>query len=241
MELRKLSRQTLTDQAVDSLLDYIRQNELKPGDMLPSETVLANHFGVSRPVIREALKSLEGRNMIEIINGRGAAVKPLESEDLHGFFSRAVHFDQEAIRELLEVRQGLEVQAARIAAMRRTDDDIAELTQITAQMRAKFQDDQAYSDSDLAFHLALARATHNAMMLYLIESIRQYARGSMYQWHLSRRTQEEYERIQRLHEAILDRIVAGEPEQAAVAMSNHFEDAIFDLEHRKQSAPDMGE
>lgn len=237
MVLRKLSRQTLTDQAVDSLSLYIQENELKPGDMLPSETVLANHFGVSRPVIREALKALEGRNVIEIINGRGAAVKPLESGDLHTFFSRAVHFDPEAIRELLEVRQGLEVQAARIAARHRSDEDVAELTQITQQMRAQFQDDDAYSDSDLAFHMALARATHNAMMLHLIESIRQYTRDSMVQWHVGRRTQEEYERIQRLHEVILTGIVAADPEQAALAMSLHFEDAIFDLQRRQHAEP----
>ena len=64
--------------------------------MLPAETVLTSQFGVSRPVIREALKALEGRNVIEIINGRGAVIKALDSKDLHGFFNRAVHFSRSA-------------------------------------------------------------------------------------------------------------------------------------------------
>src|SRR5947207_468596 len=127
MVLRKLSRQTLADQAVDSLLEYIEESSLKPGDILPSEALLTTKLGVSRPVIREALKALAGRNVVEIVNGKGAIIKPIGSGDLRSFFKRAVGFDPKAIRELLECRQGLEVQAAQIAAKSRTEDDVNQL------------------------------------------------------------------------------------------------------------------
>src|SRR5438105_3245476 len=101
MVLRKLSRQTLADQAIGSLLAYIEESNLKPGDTLPSEALLTSKLGVSRPVIREALKALTGRNVIEIINGKGAVIKPIGSDDLSSFFKRAVGFDPNAVRELL--------------------------------------------------------------------------------------------------------------------------------------------
>jgi GntR family transcriptional repressor for pyruvate dehydrogenase complex len=236
MVLGKLSRDTLTDQAIKSLTVYIRENDLKPGDMLPAETVLTSQFGVSRPVIREALKALEGRNVIEIINGRGAVIKALDSKDLHEFFDRAYHFDEKTILELLDVRQGLEVQAARIAARLHTSDEAAELTEIVHRMRTQFGEEVSYSESDLAFHLTLAAATHNAMMYHLIDSIRQYTRDTMIQWHTAKRTEKDYERIQRLHEAILDAILARDAEGAGVLMTRHFEDAIFDVNQRVQGS-----
>ena len=236
MVLGKLSRDTLTDQAIKSLTAYIRENELKPGDMLPAETVLTTQLGVSRPVIREALKALEGRNVIEIINGRGAMIKALDSKDLHEFFDRAYHFDEKTILDLLEVRQGLEVQATRIAARYHTAEEAAELTEIVHRMRASFGREDAYSDSDLAFHLAVAAATHNAMMYHLIDSIRQYTRDTMLQWHTVKRTEEDYERIQRLHEAILEAILARDVEGAGALMTRHFEDAIFDVNQRVQGS-----
>ncbi|MFN8449126.1 MAG: GntR family transcriptional regulator [Anaerolineae bacterium] len=153
MSLQELSRQTLADQAAESILAFIYERELKPGEALPSAAVLAAQLGVSRPVIREALKTLEGQNTIEIINGKGAIIRPVGSQDLNTFFQRALGFDRRAIGELLEVRQGLEMQAARLTAQRRTPEDLDALAQVLERMRSYFFDVEAYTGDDLAFHL----------------------------------------------------------------------------------------
>ncbi len=81
-----LSRDTLSDQVARQLLDFIVAHDLKPGARLPSEQTLAQEFQVSRPVIREALRSLAGKSVIDIVNGKGAIIKPLNAQPL-GLFS----------------------------------------------------------------------------------------------------------------------------------------------------------
>lgn len=227
MVLQKLSRQTLADQAAGSLEKYIEQSQLTPGDVLPSEAVLTTMLGVSRPVVREALKALVGRNMIQIINGKGAIVKPLGSDDLSTFFKRAVGFDKNAIRELLEVRRGLEVEAVRLAAEKRIPEDIQLLESLVREMRTQLVDAEPdYVDSDLRFHLCIASAAHNSMIYYLVESIRDAMRDSMLQWHVQQHTAEAYEQVQQIHERIVEALKQGDPEMAATAMKQHFDNAI---------------
>ena len=123
--LPKITRGTLADQVTDRLLEYIEAQHLQPGDLLPSETSLVTSFGVSRPVIREALKSLEGKGIIEIVNGKGALIRPIDSDPLRLFFRRAMQMEYGTMLELMEVRKGLEVQSAVLAAQRRDEKDLA--------------------------------------------------------------------------------------------------------------------
>lgn len=230
MTFQELSRQTLADQAVESIVRYIRTHELKPGAMLPPAGTLAAQLGVSRSVIREALKALVGQNTIEIINGKGAIIKPLGSQDLNTFFRRALGFDSHAIHELLEVRQGLEVQAARLAAQRRTPQDLDNLEQILERMRHHFHDVEAYTADDLAFHVSIAQSTHNTMMVCMVESIRDATWDSIHQWHCHQRTKAEYTQVQQMHDVIFEAIANANAEAAAQAMSRHFDAAVRDLD-----------
>jgi GntR family transcriptional regulator, transcriptional repressor for pyruvate dehydrogenase complex len=231
MNFQELTRQTLADQAADSIRNYIVTHELKPGAMLPAAGVLATQLGVSRSVIREALKALVGQNTIEIINGKGAVIKPVDSQDLDTFFQRALGFDHKAIRELLEVRQGIEVQAARLAAQRRTEQDLEALSEILERMQHHFQNVEAYTADDLTFHICIATATDNEMMKHIVESIRDATWDSIHRWHGKQRTIEEYAQVHQMHVEILDAIRAGSPETAAQAMWRHFDEALFDLDH----------
>ena len=231
MAFQELTRQTLADQAAESIRNYIVSHELKPGAMLPPANILAAQLGVSRSVIREALKDLVGQNTIEIINGKGAMVKAVDSQDLTTFFQRALGFDHNAIRELLEVRQGLEVKAARLAALRRTEEDLEELSDIVEEMGTHFQDVEAYTANDLRFHVGVAAATGNTMMMHIVESLRDATWDSMHRWHGIQRTIEEYTQVQQLHIAILDAIRQGNADAAARAMSRHFDEALYDLDH----------
>ncbi len=224
--LQKLQRETLAEQAAASLLEFIRARDLKPGEALPSETRLTTEFGVSRPIIREALKSLQGKGVIEIVNGKGAIIRSIDGAALRGYFSRAVQVNRDTILELMEVRRGLEVQSAILAATRRTDEELDRMADIVAAMRAHVHDADAYIDLDVALHLLIASASHNAMMFHLVESIREASKDTIREGLRRRRTAEQLERVQALHEALLAEVRDGHAEGARRAMGTHFDEAV---------------
>lgn len=222
----KLNRTTLVEQVAEGLMQLIESNKLKPGDSLLSTTKLVNHFGVSRPVVREALKLLEAKGVIEVSNGKKPLIKPISTEPLLGFFDRVAKVEHEALQEFMEVRQGLEIQSARLAAERRTPEQLAKIKQTVQAMRQYLDDFDAFIEADVTLHLLIAEASHNAMLLRLIKSIRETLRTTVWEGH-RRRTKKQIETIQQLHEAVVASIEKGDPEKAGEAMANHFKDAIF--------------
>ena len=115
---------------------------------------------------------MAGRGIIEIVNGKGAVVKPLDNQLLQMFFRRAMQLEPEAIIDLMELR-GIEVRAAALAAQRRTADELDQLAEIVATMRRELHQPEAYVEADLAFHRQIGSMTHNTMLCYLLVAIRQ--------------------------------------------------------------------
>jgi GntR family transcriptional regulator, transcriptional repressor for pyruvate dehydrogenase complex len=224
--LPKLSRGTLAEQVTENLLAFIDSQNLKPGDLLPSETSLSTSFGVSRPVIREALKNLEGKGIIEIINGKGALVKPIDSDPLRLFFQRAMQLERSTILELMEVRKGLEVQAVMLAAKRRQENDLVNIRRLVCAMRNEIHHPLNYAALDTEYHLAIASATHNTILFYLVESIRESLLHTISTGLKVRHRDDQFERIQELHEKILQLITEGDVVGAAESMALHFDEAI---------------
>jgi DNA-binding FadR family transcriptional regulator len=221
-----LSRATLPEQIAQQLMDFISTQNLKPGDLLPSEIALTADFGVSRPVVREALKSLAGQGIIEIVNGKGAMIRAIDDEFLRLFFQRAIQIESRSMVELIEVRRPLEVQSARLAAERRTSEEIEQMGKIVEAMRGYPADFEAYADLDVEFHLLIAGATHNMMMYYLISSIRESLKSVMVEGLYRRQTREQLDQVQVMHEAIFREIKARNIEGAAVAMAIHFDETM---------------
>jgi len=227
--LTKLSRETLADQAARNLLAFIQSQALKPGSFLPPETQLAADLGVSRPIIREALKSLEGKGIIEVVSGKGSVIKPLDGEQLELYFQRAIQIESEAIIDLLELRKGIEVQSAVLAAQRCTPDEIAFLTQIVAEMRRNLQDSEAYVELDMAFHKQIAAMTRNTMIRTLVGALRVAINSTINESMFRKQTNEQLERVQVGHEAILAALELGDAEKSGRAMTEHFADAVMSL------------
>lgn len=227
--LQKLYRATLAERAAASLTAFIHAQDLKPGETLPSEARLALDLGVSRPVIREALRALHGKGIIEIVNGKGAIVRPLDGVALLDFFSRAVQVNRASIIELMEVRKGIEVESALLAANRRTPEELAHLQETVATMRAHVGDPDAYTELDVALHLLIAQASHNAMLYHLVESIRESLRDAVRAGLRQRRTAVQLERVQELHEALVAEVARGNVEGAGQAMTQHFNEAVTAL------------
>ena len=228
--LTRLKSLTLVEQANQQLLNYINQNGLQAGDSLPSIGELSEFFGASRAVIRESLRSLEARGIIEVANGKKAKIKPLTGEPLLTFFQRFIEVEDRAAWEFAEIRKGLEMQCVSLAIRRGSDSELQALNAIVTQMRANLQNPDAFTDLDVRFHLMIAHATHNTMMVHLLESIRDAIRESVRRGLHKRLTREQLETVQGFHETLVERLIARDEPGAIKAMNAHFDEIAMALE-----------
>lgn len=231
---QQLRRETLSGQLSEELIARIQRERLNPGDFLPSATTLTGDYGVSRPVVREALRTLEARGIIRTENGRGAIIQPMSNELLSQYFRRVATVHDEALVELLEVRRGLEIESASLAAMRATEEELMQIAAIVGEMRAFVGKGEGYAGLDADLHLAIASATHNTMLYYLIESIREPLKESMEvglrniaQGLRTDNGANHYRRVQELHEDLLHALQRRDRDEAASVMARHFDEAVW--------------
>ena len=227
--LNNLTRQTLPEQIAENLINFIASEGLKPGELLPSTAKLSESFGVSRPVVREGLRSLASLGIIEIVNGKGAIVKPIDGSLLHLFFRRAVQLQRKSVMELMEIRKPLEIQSAILATERHTPENLSKIEETVVAMAQNLHNLDTYANLDVEFHLQIAAATCNTMMYYLIGSIRESLEDAVLQGLHSRRVEEELERVQQTHELIFEGIKTKNSDKAAEMMAVHFDEAVMAL------------
>ena len=221
--------QTLAERVAADLRAEIVARRLRPGDRLPGEIEHARRLGVSRGIVREGRRQLVAAGLIEVANGRRAVVSKLRAAPLDGFLANAVATRQLAVDEVLELRRAIEIAVAGLAARRRTAADIAALARLVGQMRSTVGR-TTYLRHDLAFHLALARATQNPLFAMLIESMREPLAASMRASHVRRRGARDFAQGHAAHEAILAAVSAGDGAAAERAMRAHFVDVAAALE-----------
>lgn len=210
-------------------LEHLVLETLEPRASLPSEGELAGRLGVSRLTVREAVKVLAGRGLVEVRQGRPAVVAEPSARLFGDFFSNALRRDPGSLLELLEVRQALEIHIARLAAQRCSRAAIVGIELALAAMRAA-PDAQSFHDADVHFHEAMAMATSNRMLNFLVEALEQPLRDSMRQ---SQRGHElrgnTTDDIIDQHQTILDRVRDRDPQGAAKAMRETLITAELDL------------
>lgn len=224
--IEKLVKKTLVEQAVEQVQAYILLQKLKPGDMLPSEMRFTEILGVSRPVVREALRTLAGRGVLTIANGRNAMVSPVSATALIQFFERATQLNGVTVIELLEVRLGIEVQSAMLAAQRRTASDIASLRESVEQLAQSRDDIDAYSKLDAVLHLRIAAASKNEMLQYFVESLSGGLQMASLVGLQQRRTRAELDDVHTDHCQLVEAIVTGDSDVARMHMERHVNSAI---------------
>lgn len=208
-------------------LDRLIVDELVPGTRLPAEAELAGRFGVSRLTIREALKLLAGQELVELRAGARATVKAPSSTSLARHLDIFIRRDPRTVLELSELRMGLEVQAAGLAAQRATRATVTSLENALVKMRQAADDfatgvgsEDAYHEGDIEFHEALAAASGNRMLALVLTSLEdsmrasfvhsfrgQFARGSSLADRLG------------LHERVAELVAAGDVRGATAAMT----------------------
>ncbi len=162
----------LYEQIVQQIEESILTGALKEGDQLPAERDLALQFGVSRTAVREAIKALHEKGLVEPLPGRGTFVTDGSSRSMRQNLDRVLRSDHaNGTQWLAEFREILEPEVAALAALRATSDDLASMKEAYAVMERSRADADAYIEADLDFHLELAEAMGNPLVLSMIDSI----------------------------------------------------------------------
>ena len=216
----------LVDRVIEHLREHVASERLRPGSKLPSETALSAQLGVSRPVVREAMRTLAATGLVEMAVGKRATIVSLDGEMISRVIGNAVLIGQANEADILELRRGVEITMVALAAERRSDAQAAELEAIIAEMAECIDDGERYLDLDLRLHLVLSEATGNPLYALLIDALRQLIRMAMFAGRTRWSEIEGLHRVQELHEQIVRAVVARDPRAAVQAMTQHFDDAL---------------
>ena len=163
----------LYEQIVQQIEASIVKGDLKAGDQLPAERELAQRFGVSRTAVREAVKALREKGLVEAYSGRGTFITDGTTQAVRQSLDLMVKIGQpEGSTHLAEVRAILEPEIAALAAVRIQEAELSTMRDaVSAMDRAGAKDPELYIEADLDFHLALAEGAANPLILSLLDSI----------------------------------------------------------------------
>ncbi|WP_035255205.1 FadR/GntR family transcriptional regulator [Actibacterium mucosum] len=165
-EIRRTGQ--LPDLIASEIMSQILGGELKPGDVLPTEAALAESFGVSRNVVREAIARLRSDGLIETKQGRGATVRPPSERETFRVDLSALE-ETTSLADLFELRGILEIEAAGLAAQRRTEEDLTRLQAAIDNMAGQQEFDEKRLEADAEFHRAMGTATKNAFLATIVD------------------------------------------------------------------------
>lgn len=177
MDIQPVRRVRAHEQVVRQLENLISSGELQAGDRLPSERELAGRFQVSRVTVRQALSVLEAMGLIESRIGHGTFARTDVSLSVTNLAS-ALRLARGSLTEQLELRRLIEPQVASLAAERSTDEDCDELLRHISAQEASFAGNEPFVEEDSAFHLAIARATNNTLVVKMVNGIQELLRES---------------------------------------------------------------
>ncbi|MFN8830973.1 MAG: FadR/GntR family transcriptional regulator [Labrys sp. (in: a-proteobacteria)] len=170
-KIKSLGRAPALHQSVQAALkQFILDNDLRTGDPLPPEATLARQLGVGRNSVREAIKALESLGFLETRRGIGVFVGAFTLEPLMEQLPFSMSGSLHDLRDVLELRQALEVSLIEKVVGRIDEENLAELRAIVAAMGAKAQAAQSFSEEDRAFHKSLFRSLGNTLLMNLIDT-----------------------------------------------------------------------
>ncbi|HSJ39305.1 MAG TPA: FadR/GntR family transcriptional regulator [Planococcus sp. (in: firmicutes)] len=209
------------------------EKNLQPGDRLPSERDLASFFGVSRNSVREALKGLESKGILEIRQGGGSYLAASKRDTLGN--ELRIHIDETQIQlidEMLELRRAFEVEAASLAAQRATPENLEALRHVLSQMSKAMDDTEMGVQADLDFHMQVAYATKNQLLIDLMETLAKRMEENIRATRRQRFTDKDrHQDTLKEHEEIYLAIANGKSELAKQLMYKHISRIRLEL-HR---------
>jgi DNA-binding FadR family transcriptional regulator len=220
-QLRVIKPHSIHEDVQHQIREYILMNKLKPGDTLPTEVQFSEQLGVSRTAIREALRSLESMGVIHSRQGEGRFVSPFTLDPVIQNLAYSMLSDVEDVRELLIVRERLELSFVGDAIAAMDDATLTELRRLMEQIQAKGQADETFVSEDLGFHRAIYRVIGNQLLLKLLDifwdvyrNLRDQSLQSVHELGVQARN----------HQEILSAIETRDVPRAQKAIIDHFDE-----------------
>ena len=218
--IEPIRKVNVSKQVFDQMLEMIYSGQWKSGDRLPSELELCGLFGVSRVTIRQAIQKLAALDLVETRHGEGSFIKDVSPGGSMNALMPEIYLrgGEDALRQVLEYREIIEVHSCRLAAERAEAEDCQVLRENVALMEqmVSAEDSKGFAQADLDFHLQIARMTRNSIILRIHEILGTILMGAM------------HDTIRRMgfmglwyHQAILEAIEQRDGDRAAALMQEH--------------------
>lgn len=222
MAYKTIQTKKIYEEVTDSLLSMLRNGEFKPGDKLDSVEQMAKNFNVGRSAIREALSGLRALGVVEMRQGEGTYITQFDASKFSMPVEAALLMKREDIKELSEVRKILEVGAAGSAAVNYLTQDLQAVENALEMMEEAECHGELGEKADLEFHLAIANATHNRMLINLMSSVSDLIVESMRETrYLLLYSENRMTSLLEEHQLIYRAIKERNPEKAQSYMLNH--------------------
>ena len=220
--LTKNENQKVQNLIIIGIRDLINYKNLEPGDKLPSERMLSEKFEVSRSNVREAIQKLEFYGLLKSKPQSGTFVANIGVTALNGMIEDILRLDEPDFKSLVETRILLELKTARLAALRRTEDDLEQIEEALQAYKDKVVNGEDAVQEDLLFHLAIAKASGNStmntfMLIITPEIITNFQKYHVCDAGLAQRGIDD-------HQSIYDAILKQDPKLAKQKMKEHFKE-----------------
>jgi len=223
VEFPVIKRTSVTDQANEGLLDLVRRGLLRAGERLPSQRQLVSRMGLSQTAVREALRGLSTIGVIETRPGHGTFVRSISPEMLVRPESLFFVLERDTLLHAIDVRRILEVEAIGLAAELATPNELAEMESILRLIQKGLNQEGSEFLHSAYFHFAIAKATHNPILLNLIKP---FIRLIMHHSAVVGARHPQAREIEyRSHADLLESIVKRDPEEARRRMRLHLEES----------------
>ncbi len=223
MPIKPIKPKKISDQAFDQIRELIYRGKLKPGDRMMAERELARAMQVSRSTIRDAIQRLVTMGLVVHKQGQGTFVKAVDPKE-ETTISKMMQIQDATIDDLLEVRLGLECNAAALAAKRADADDIKAMDHAMEEMKKEIASGRLGTAADTSFHMAIAYAAKNPLQILIMRNFYDYLfHGIRTNLEHLYRDKENIDTILKQHLAIIDAIKARNCDQAHMAMKAHID------------------
>jgi GntR family transcriptional repressor for pyruvate dehydrogenase complex len=171
MIYKKIKPKKIYEEVSETIYEMIRTGQLQPGEKIESVQRLAENFQVGRSAIREALTSLRAMGLVEMKQGEGTFVKQFDTNQISFPLSTAILMNKDDIKNLLEVREIIELGTASAAARKRMDHHLVLMERVLDEMRGSSGNEELGEEADLQFHMAIAESAQNSLLLNLMNQV----------------------------------------------------------------------
>ena len=229
--LSRIKVQSPVDLIISQIKDLISSGSIKEGEKLPPERKLAEHLGVSRTQVRDAINKLQFYGIVTVQPQSGTIVNGLGVTALEGLFSEVLRIDNPEFKSLIDTRILLEKEAARLAALNRTSEDLVEIKRAFENHKSKLEQNLSGVEEDLLLHLQIATASKNTVLKSLMNIITPDIVANYNKYKVC--NENNYHKTIEEHQILIKMIEDGNADGAVAAMNRHLSDILqYSLESK---------